>query len=106
VADQFLERLVRHLHIKRRTGIDETGDHAIHLSDDKTFRPSGNARGDLLASGRLVALVGNGFDGVAAVQVGGGDVTNDGVHGSSEISRRKCRKHKGIRPAYRCARAA
>lgn len=84
VADQFLERLVGHLHVKRRAGVDEAGHLPVHLGDDETVRPGGDARGDFLAGRGFVALIGEGFDGVAAIQVGGGDVADDGVHGGSK----------------------
>ncbi|MCY1445492.1 hypothetical protein D9M71_620090 [compost metagenome] len=83
VADQFLERLVRHFHLERRTGVDESGDNPVHFSDDKTLGPGGDAGGDLLAGRGFVTFIGKGFDGKAAVQIGGGDVADDGVHGSS-----------------------
>jgi hypothetical protein len=49
VADQLLERFVRHFHFKCRTGIDETGDHAVHFGNDETFGPGGDAGGDFFA---------------------------------------------------------
>jgi hypothetical protein len=86
------------LHIERCAGIDETGYLAIHLGDDKTFRPGGDALGDLLAGRGFVAFLGNGFDGVAAVEVSCADVTDDGVHGNSEIIGIGVAKHKADRP--------
>ncbi|MNU98577.1 hypothetical protein D3C71_886870 [compost metagenome] len=84
VADQFLERFVRHLHLKRRTGIDETGYDTLHFGNDETLGPGGDAGGDFLAGRRFVTFVGNGFDGVAAVKVSRRDIADEGVHGSSE----------------------
>ncbi|MNY45584.1 hypothetical protein D3C86_1806980 [compost metagenome] len=80
VADQFLERLVRHFHFKRRAGVDETGDDAVHFGHDKALGPGGDAGRYFFPGRGFVTFVGKGFDGVAAVQVSGGDVANDGVH--------------------------
>jgi len=56
-------------------------------STSATINPSGQVamRVAIFLPGRgFVTFVGKGFDGVAAVQVSGGDVANDGVHVGSD----------------------
>ncbi|MNW00728.1 hypothetical protein D3C71_1962610 [compost metagenome] len=97
MTDHFLEGLIGHFHLIRRTRIDKPDHDTVDLGHDKTLWPGVDARGDFLASGRLVAFIRLGFNGETAIKVIRRDLAYDsrgGVHGVTRSARKEGANYK------------